>query len=483
MSEKLAGTLVFATSAAVLVLEILAGRLLAPYAGVTLETFTAIIGVVLAGIALGTWIGGRMADTRPHPSSLLGPTLVIGGALAACAVPIVRVLGPPIGSAGIGGLVLLTALSMLPGTAVLSAVSPVVVKTVLSDLAETGATVGRISALGTAGAIFGTFASGFLLVAAFPTPEIIVGLAVMLVAAGIWLAFRFRPAGRSSAMLPAIAVAVVAGALTAFSNGPCDVETAYFCASDVPDPQGSGGSFLVLDTVTHAFIDPDDPTHLRFTSTRMFAAAIEAMTTGPVEAIHIGGGGFTMPSWLTATRPGSRNVVLELDATLVDYVFETWSPTPVDEILVGDARTSLGRAGGGFDVAIGDAFGGLAVPWHLTTVEFLGEISDALDTEGFYVMNIIDHGEFDFLRAKVATTSAVFPHTALVTLPERFEAGGNFMIVGSKVPIAAEGIAESAAALGLDVTVTTGDDLDSFVGDARVLTDDYAPVDQLLQPH
>jgi len=66
-----AGALVFVTSAAVLVLEIVAARLLAPYVGVTLETYTAIIGTILAAISLGTWIGGRLADRR----STHGPAL------------------------------------------------------------------------------------------------------------------------------------------------------------------------------------------------------------------------------------------------------------------------------------------------------------------------------------------------------------------------------------------------------------------------
>ncbi len=88
----MAGGLVFFTSAAVLVLEILAGRLLAPYVGVTLETYTAIIGTVLAGIAGGTWAGGWAAD-RVEPRSLLGPLLVGGGVLSLATVPLTRSLG------------------------------------------------------------------------------------------------------------------------------------------------------------------------------------------------------------------------------------------------------------------------------------------------------------------------------------------------------------------------------------------------------
>ncbi|MDH5521896.1 MAG: fused MFS/spermidine synthase, partial [Acidimicrobiia bacterium] len=143
MSHKVAGTIVFLTSGAVLVLEILAGRLLAPYFGVTLETFTAIIGVVLAGIAAGTWGGGRFADSRRSPHQMIAPMLIAGGVLGAFAVPVVRAAGPALAPAGIAGLVVLTAAALLPSTAILSAVSPVVVKTVLADLADTGSVVGR----------------------------------------------------------------------------------------------------------------------------------------------------------------------------------------------------------------------------------------------------------------------------------------------------------------------------------------------------
>ncbi len=479
MRSMLAGALVFFTSATVLILEILAGRLLAPYAGVTLETFTAIIGVVLGGIATGTWLGGRLADRADAPETLIGPVMILSGALAASTVPLARLLGPSMGTDGIAGLILLTVIAILPATAVLSAIPPIIVKIVLDDLGRTGATVGRISALGTAGALFGTFTSGFLLVATLPTSVIVLAVALLTAAAGIVLWFRFRPSNQALATIALIGLAA-GSVLTAAVQSPCDVETAYFCASEVADPDDPGSSFLVLDTVTHAYVDMDDPTRLRFTSIRMFASAIDAMTAGPVSAVHIGGGGYSMPSWLTATRPGSKNVVLELDGSLVEFVEDRFHPAPVDRTIVGDARVSLDEAGDGFDVAIGDAFGGLAVPWHLTTREFLEEISDSLTEDGFYVMNLIDHGDLDFLRAELSTAQAVFPHVAVVTVPERFEIGGNFMLVASKRPIPEDAIIAEAEKLELVVTAVGGDGLDVFIDGAPVLIDDFAPVDQLL---
>jgi hypothetical protein len=479
MPSKLAGALVFFTSSAVLVLEILAGRLLAPYAGVTLETFTAIIGVVLGGIAVGTWLGGRTADRTESPVTLVGPVLILGGALAASTVPLARLLGPSMGTEGIAGLVLLTAIAILPATAVLSATPPIVVKIILDDLGSTGATVGRISALGTAGALFGTFTSGFVLVATLPTSTTVLGVALATAIVGLVLWLRYRPASQAFGTIALIGL-LAGSTLTAAVQSPCDVETAYFCASEVTDPDNQDASFLLLDTVTHAYVDKTDPTNLRFSSIRMFAAAIDAMTQGEIDALHIGGGGFSMPSWLTETRPGSRNVVLELDRALIDFVEDRLDPAPVDRTLVGDARISLAAAGGGFDVAIGDAFGGLAVPWHLTTVEFLEEISSALTSDGFYIMNLIDHGELGFLRSELATARTVFPHVAVVTVPGRFDFGGNFMLVASKRPIPAEGIMARSSALDLEVGVVTAGELEGFIDGVGVLTDDFAPVDQLL---
>ncbi|MCP5028908.1 MAG: spermidine synthase, partial [Actinomycetia bacterium] len=142
MPRALAGVVVFFTSAAVLVLEILAGRLLAPYVGVTLETFTTIIGVVLAGIAGGTWIGGHLAD-RFHPRVLIGPLLVMGGVLTFAIIPVIRTIGPSVVPGRLVALTILTVMALLLPAAVLSAVSPALVKLQLRSLDHTGQTVGR----------------------------------------------------------------------------------------------------------------------------------------------------------------------------------------------------------------------------------------------------------------------------------------------------------------------------------------------------
>ena len=477
----------FCTSAAVLVLEILAGRLLAPYVGVTLETYTGIIGVVLAGISLGTWAGGRMAD-RIDPRRSLGPLLMVGGALALCTIPLIRLFG----AAGLGSgpvaVVLLSLVGFFAPAAVLSAVSPTVVKLQLHDLGETGSVVGRLSALGTAGAIVGTFVTGFVLVSAFPTRPLVLGVGALLVLAGLLIWWRLRRAGGPSPAGP-LAVALVAASLTAVVQNPCDYESAYFCASVVEDLEPCGGLTLYLDTLRHSCVHLDDPTALDFSYAQILSDVLTTVgdASSPIDALHIGGGGFTMPRYIEAVRPGSDSVVLELDPTLVRIAEEELGLERSDglRVRIGDARLSLrDQPQDTYDLVIGDAFGGQAVPWHLTTREFVAQVKATMTSEGVYAVNLIDYPPLGFARAEAATLAAVFANVAVIAPQARIDRtdGGNFVLVASDAPLDVEGIAEANTARGDDDIVATDEQLQRFIGDAPVLTDDYAPVDQLLTP-
>ncbi|HJQ90459.1 MAG TPA: fused MFS/spermidine synthase, partial [Acidimicrobiia bacterium] len=433
MPQLLARLLVFITSAAVLILEILAGRLLAPYLGVSLEVFTGIIGVILAGISVGAWAGGRAAD-RGDPRRLIGPLLVAGG-LTAVASPLLVDLVGPAASTGPVSIVGLSLIGFFAPAAVLSAIPPIVVKIRLASLTETGAVVGSYSAIGTAGAIFGTFVTGFVLIAAFPTRPIVIVVGVVLVALGVavWV-------GRSAwtVTAPAVTLLLLSG-LTLVWDGPCQYETSYHCAEVVADTARPSGRLLILDRGHNSYVDLEDPTHLEFRYIRVMADLIDVeMPSGPIDVVSIGGGGFTLPGYLAATRPGTEHRVLEIDASLVDIGRRHLGFEDEAEVIVDDARRSITEiAPGSVDVVVGDAFTGLTVPWHLTTVEFVEMIGDSLTPGGFYTVNVIDRPEARFARAEVATLREVFDHVA-VFAPEGYftgDRGGNYVLVGSDDPI------------------------------------------------
>lgn len=468
-----APALVFFTSAAVLVLEILAGRLVAPYVGVSLETYTGIIGTVLAGIAVGSAAGGWAAD-HGDPRRLLGPLLIAAGAAALVSVPIIAALGPGVARSGGGpaGIVTLAVTAFVLPTALLSAVAPMAAKLRLSTTAETGAVVGGLSAAGTAGALVGTFATGFVLIAALPTRPIVTALGVTLAVTGVVVSVRTGRTPRPASVVGLVLVAAIAAVLPS----PCQRETAYYCVAVVPDPERPSGRVLLLDNLRHSYVDLQDPTYLEFRYTQLFADVVAAtVDAGPVDALHIGGGGFTFPRWLAATRPGSTSTVLELDPDVVTIAEDELGleTGPSLRVRTGDARLNIAdEPTAAFDLVVGDAFGGLSVPWHLTTTEFVDEVARTLRPSGIYMLNVIDAGPRRLVRAELATLAASFEYVALIAPPD--QPAGNHVLVASDAPIELGPVDPSEG------VAVTGDALDEFIGGASVLRDDDAPVDQLI---
>ncbi len=481
LPDWLAVSLVTGTSGAVLVLEILAGRVLAPYVGVNLETYTAIIGTILAGIALGARVGGAAAD-RVEPRRLIPMLLIVGGALAISSIPIVRALGGTAGASGRGApSVLLAAFGFLPSAAVLSAVPPAVIKLQLRDLRATGNTVGRLSAWSTGGAIAGTFVAGFVLVAYAAVSTLIIGVGLLLAAAGITLGVSVRRS-EPGGLLSAGALVVLSLVGSALVDDPCDVQSSYYCVSIESDPNRPDGRVLVLDDLRHSYVDLGDPTHLEFWYVRQIVGAIDALgRPGPIDLVALGGGAMTVPRYLAASRPGSEQIVLEIDPDLVDVVEREFGlPVDDDSIRVGDGRIGLrSLPDDSADVVVGDAFGGRAVPWHLATEEFMADVERVLRPGGIYVANIIDGPTQSFLRAEAATMRTAMPYVAVMQGPSLLGGFvGNAVAVSSTEPIDTAAWDATRRTRGDEGAVV--DDIDDYLDDATVLTDDYAPVDQLI---
>lgn len=487
MPPLVAGLIVFGASASVLVLEILAVRLLAPHLGVTLEVTTGVIGTVLAGIAVGTWLGGRLAD-QVDPRRLLGPILFVGGVLALMVIPMVSLVASMDVTPSPQGILLAAGAAFFLPAAVLSAASPTVVKLQLHHLGQTGSVVGRYSALGTAGAILGSFATGFVLVAAVPTRPIIIALGLALIGVGAVLAVRLGRA-RSSGLLAlglVLAVSSVAWAIAAPTE--CQRESAYFCINVASDPDDEGDRVLRMDTLRHAYVDMDDPTWLEFAYTRLLGDVVDGLAPErqPIDALHLGGGGFTMPRYVEATRPGSVGRVLELDPVVLDVAREELGLVTSDALTVvlGDGRLSLRQEpADAYDLLIGDAFAGPAVPWHLTTTEFVRDVQRVLRDDGIYAVNIIDFPPLDLARAQLATFEEVFEHVALYGPASRLAgtSGGNLILLASDSPFPSEAILEAnEARRGTAHLAASAAEVSAFTEGALILTDDFAPTDQLL---
>ena len=403
-------------------------------------------------------------------------------------VPLVRLFGPSSPDASPGTIVVLATVAFFAPSAVLTAVTPIVVKVQLRALDQTGRVVGWLSAMGTAGALVGVFTTGFVLVAAFPTTPVVIVLGALLAATGVALWFHLRRRTPQNVIVASVTVAVLSAGIAVLADGPCEVESAYFCARVDEDPERSSGRILWLDTLRHSYVDLDDPAHLEFTYTQVLGDVVDSLAPpgSAIDAVHVGGGGFTIPRFVATTRPGSDNLVLELDPAVVDLAEDELGLRTGEDLRVvtGDARIAVvDLPSDSADLVVGDAFGGRAVPWHLTTREFVTELARVLRDGGILAQNVIDLPPLGFLRAELATMRDVFEHVAVIAPAPRLagDEGGNFIVVASDRPLPLDAIERANATRGDDDQVL-GDPaaVDEFIGGADVLTDEHAPVDQLI---
>jgi predicted membrane-bound spermidine synthase len=177
--------IVLVASGCTLVLELVAGRILAPFVGVSIHTWTSIIGVVLAGISLGNYLGGVLAD---HAGSgrALGILLGAGGLASVAVLPLAGALGAlaPRSYPLLLRIVLLTTLLFFLPSLLLGMIPPVAIKLILEGLGQAGKVVGRVYAASTVGSLVGTFLTGFVLIAYMGTRAIVLAVGLTLVVLG-----------------------------------------------------------------------------------------------------------------------------------------------------------------------------------------------------------------------------------------------------------------------------------------------------------
>jgi spermidine synthase len=245
----------------------------------------------------------------------------------------------------------------------------------------------------------------------------------------------------------------------------------------VGDPDRAQGWTLLLDGTAQSHVDLEDPTHLEFEYVRRLAhvADLVAPPTKPVRTLHLGGGAWTLARYIAATRPGSPQRVVELDAGLVDLVS---SRLPSDdtsiEIMVGDARAALATvAPGSADLLVLDVFAGARTPAHLTSVEFVRAAAAVLAADGVYAANVADGGPLTFARTQVAAAAAVFAEVAVLAMPQLLHGRrfGNLVLVGSAAPLPVTDLVRRAAGDAFPSRVLSGSDLRRFTGDATVPVD------------
>jgi spermidine synthase len=486
--------IVFVSSACIMILELVAGRIIAPYVGVSLYTWTSIIGVVLAGISLGNYLGGQLAD-RWASLRFLGGVFLLGGlsSFGILAADRLGNLTPGAWPIVANILITTTILFFLP-CLILGTVSPVVAKLAVRDLAKTGSTVGKIYAAGTVGSILGTFMTGFVLISWFGTFAIVWGVAALLLVLGL----LFIVGHRWQVMLAA-GLVIAAGSALAFNqgwlHGPCLRETNYFCIKIREEERdGETVRILILDRLVHSYTSLADPTKLVYGYEKVYAeiTAYRARHDNQLRALFIGGGGYTFPRYMEAIYPNSDIDVIEIDPGVTQVAHDWLGLSPETRITTfnQDARLFLEQTPSNrYDLILGDAFNDFSVPYHLTTKEFNDRVEAWLVDDGLYLVNMIDGVRGDFLRAYVHTLRQNFRYVYLApaTASWRISPRTTFVLIGTNAPLELLEFTTIDAGDGealLAGQVLSQAEVDDFLAEGQVvlLTDEYAPVDQMLAP-
>ena len=473
---------VFISGATVMILELTGARILAPYLGTSIIVWTSLIGVVMASLSVGYYLGGKAADIKANYKILAYVIFLAGISIGAVAISKSAILffvqsqvADIRWASFLGALILFT-----PANILLGVVSPYAVKLYFSDPRRIGATVGNLYAISTVGSIVGTYATGFFLVSHFGSTNLLFSLAAFLVFLSLFI-YPTKVVARCLFVLAFSVMPLLNSNLQRqfASVGFLDVDTKYnrVWIQDGVDPV-SGRPIRILSTGAHyiqsaMFLDGDD---LAVEYTKFFNLA-DYFNQNIEKALMIGGGAYSYPKGFLLRHKDAEMDVVEIDPGLTKLSMDFFGlqESPRLRIFHQDGRVFLNNTDSKYDAIFIDAFAS-SVPFHLTTKEFADRVFDRLNDGGVMAMNIIASIEGDegrFLRAEYATYKLLSDHVYVfpVQRPNDGRNIQNIILIAIKGGVQPPGVVDKY----LD-NLWTGD----IETDMLVLTDDYAPVDQYL---
>lgn len=470
--------------------ELIIGRVIAPYVGVSLYTWTGVIGIVLFGISIGNYFGGKLAD-KNSSKNVLGGIIIIAGLFSKLSILFVSILGPSISSLPnfyLIQVILITLIFLFPFI-FLGLISPILIKLVLNNLKYSGSTVGTIYSISALGSIAGTYTTGFLLIAHLGTETTVSLIALAL----FFTSFPFLEFSKIKKRLWLSSISLIIGLGLIYPiKSPCTTESDYYCIRIAYDGLKNTVS-LILDRLNHSQSNLSNPNQLYYEYIKIFAVLYDYVHTQQTQALFIGGGGYTLPRYISHAYKSYKNTVVEIDPKISEIAFTTFNADPKTLTNYNlDARIYLKNLSiqKKFDIIFGDAFGSVSVPYHLTTYEFGLLIHEHLNPDGLYVNNLIDIGEFgEFVSSYEYTLSKIFKNTYILKIkrpPEkerlRQYCRDTYVVIATDKRINEQKLKQMAHKLGYEnfYIYTNTQIKDKRSTKTQLLTDDFAPVDNMM---
>jgi spermidine synthase len=490
MSERLRFYWVVAVSGAVLMaLEILSSRVLAPHFGNSVYVWGSIISVFLAALSVGYLWGGRLADREPRMASLgrlialagvfEALLLLVGGRLAA-------ILGSWTGNSPSGTL-LAAAVLFGPASVLLAMVSPYAVRLAARDLGHLGNTTGRLYALSTLGSLAGTLGCTFVLIPFLALRQI---LALVLAATAVTALFALADAFRKEALAAVLASLLLVLALSSGwlperrEKGLIYERVSPYQSLEVRESEGV--RTLVSDRISQAAVRMADGEPALAYPRYVPAALLVAPKIERLLVLGLGGG--SVGTYLSRRLPDLHIDYVDIDPAVPDVArrFLGFRPGAHTTVTVSDARGFLHGSRETWDLIYCDTYIGLSVPFHLTTVQFLEEVHRHLAPHGVFGLNLAAGLGDPFSRAMYRTVRNRFANTYIVDV----RGASNVLVLGTDDGhLSWDDLAERGKELGatlrfdppLERLAHTFAETNFDPASAELLTDEFAPVDRLIQ--
>ncbi|HBF37944.1 MAG TPA: hypothetical protein DDW50_11545 [Firmicutes bacterium] len=511
-SKKISYLVAFLAASTLMMIEFLGGRLLSRYYGNSIFSWTSNISFILVGITIGYFIGGRLAE-KQHPEKFLSPLFGIASILVLTIIVNMNFFwtSPWPNQLSLPWQILLGSMFtiLFPAIAI-GSITPINYKLALQSAPTAAPIIGSLNAWAIVGSFCGTLLTGFWFIATLGTIQTLLALSLVLAiicwwlstirpVATVWILLLIGIIGISvtkSSFLPreALDCAQTLGLRVKTDDLLFAVDSPYQYVKVYQKECNPAHDVrvLALDSLIHGFIDLKDPSDLRYDYEHIYQNLTRRYLSGKEcpKAFFIGAGSYTFPRWMLYQWPKSQIDVAEIDPVVVAanrLALGFPQNTPI-HTYIGDARGTIRNlpTTTKYDLFFGDAFNDLSVPWHLTTLEFIRMIKNHLNPDGAYLLNVIDnYDNGKLVGASYLTLRKVFPHVyVFCTNPLQIQnIRDTFILLASDVPLNIHHWHSGPIGYGDGVLLEPQNlrYLAMRCGNL-VLTDNYAPVENLLAP-
>ncbi len=401
-----------------MVFELTAARLLAPTLGGSVYVWTSVIGVIIAALSLGVWLGGIMADKRQVKSDIAW--LVLTCSLSISSMLVVQSgtlawLGASDYDQRLKG-VLASLILFAPTSFLIGSIGPYLAKFNVKSLESTGQSIANLDAMNALGGIFGTFLTGFLLFSILGTRGIFLALVLLLVALSWIITPRLRVKQRATFSITIGTLALLSIlAVQRMTTFPVSIDTA---TSHYTIAQGALGSqaVRVLSTgprASQSGMDMNNPNKMIFWYTNELANVVQVLGE-PENILVLGGGAFTLPVHLARQYPAARIDSVEIDKGLTKIAKDYFYLPGLSNlnIINEDARTYINNTKNKYNIVIVDVYSDMNVPFTFMTREYGVNIADILKKDGALLVNAIGSRSGScgqLLQSTIAPYAAQFP--------------------------------------------------------------------------